>query len=86
MSPFPSISPVYSTNRFQRVHPVDKIIGVELLLATDDEDKVNLFALLTRVTFLSVFFLQVVIKTFPIIPEPIRIERPAWRFTPILRD
>ena len=55
MSPLPSISPVYSTNRFQRVHPVDKIIGVELLLATDDEDKVNLFALLTRMTFLSVF-------------------------------
>ena len=56
MSPLPSISPVYSTNRFQRVHPVDKIIGVELLLATDDEDKVNLFPLLTRVTFLSFFF------------------------------
>ena len=49
-----SASPVYSTNQFQRVHPVSPIIGVEELLATDG-DKVNLFPLLMRVSRLSVY-------------------------------
>jgi len=69
-SPFPGewlLVPVEEGPFVFEVHPVDKIVGVEQLLATDDIDKV-------------------VIKTFPIVPEPIRIEKPAWRFTPILKD
>ena len=77
-APF-SAGPVYSTNQFQRVQPVNLLIGVEELLGTA-EDKVNSFSLLIRMTHPSVS-MQVVIKSLPIgVPDD---EKPAWNFTPV---
>lgn len=47
-APFPA-SPVYSTDRFQRVHPHDHIIGVIELLGTEGFN-VNRFSILIRMT------------------------------------
>jgi hypothetical protein len=80
--PLPGISPVYSTYRLQRVHPViNNSISAEFLAT--DEDNVNIFSLLIGMTRLSAF-VQVVVKAFTFGPTP--IERPVWAFTGILGD
>ena len=78
-APF-SASPVYSTNQFQSVQPVNNAIGVEELLSTSG-DKVNPFPLRMRMTRLSVS-MQVIIQIYPIgLPSA---AKPSWNFTPVL--